>query len=77
MSALKYTIDNLLVGKSYRSNSRHLEGVIAEATPHDAWYGSEFQAYRIRVRPTYTVGNTSPNRWEDFYSVVAVQVKGL
>jgi hypothetical protein len=76
MSALTYTIDSLLVGKSYRSNSRHLEGVIKEATPHDAWYGNEYQAYRILVRPTYTVGNTSLNRWKDFYAVVAVKVMG-
>jgi hypothetical protein len=76
MSARTYTIDSLLVGKTYRSEKRHLEGVIKEAEPHDAWYGSEYQAYRILVKPTYTVGNTSLNRWNDFYAVVAVKVKG-
>jgi hypothetical protein len=75
MSALTYTIDSLLVGKHYRSKTRHLEGEIKEAQPHDAWYGREFQAYRILVRPTYTVGNTSVNRWKDFYAVVAVKVR--
>jgi hypothetical protein len=76
MSALTYTIDSLLVGKSYRSKSRGIEGEIKEATPHDAWYGNEYQAYRILVRPTYTGVSISPNRWKDFYAVVAVKVMG-
>lgn len=74
MSALTYTIDSLLVGKTYRSNSRKLEGVITEAEMSDTWYGSDFQAYTVKVRPTYTVGNTSINRWKDFYATVAVKV---
>ena len=76
MSALTYTIDSLLVGKTYRSKSRGIEGEIKEAQPHDAWYGSDFQAYRILVRPTYTGNSISLNRWKDFYAVVAVKVKG-
>lgn len=76
MSALTYTIDSLLVGKSYHSKSRGIEGTIKEATPHDAWYGNEYQAYRILVKPTYTGVSKSLNRWNDFYAVVAVKVKG-
>ena len=76
MSALTYTIDSLLVGKSYRSKSRGIEGVITEAQPHDAWYGNEYQAYRVLVRPTYTGESKSLNRWKDFYAVVAVKVMG-
>jgi len=76
MSALIYTIDNLLVGKTYYSKSRGIEGTIKEAEPHSAWYGSEYQAYRILVKPTYTGVSISPKRWNDFYSVVAVKVKG-
>ena len=38
MSALTYTIDNLLVGKYYRSKSRNVEGIIQDAESHDAWY---------------------------------------
>lgn len=74
MSALTYTIESLLVGKTYRSNSRHLEGVIKSAEKSDAWYGREYQAYLILVRPTYTVGNNSVNRWKDFYATIAVRV---
>lgn len=74
MSAKQYTIDSLLVGKSYLSKSRGIEGTITEAQPHDAWYGREFQAYRILVKPTYTGVSISPNRWKDFYAVVAVKV---
>ena len=76
MSALTYTIDSLLVGKTYRSRSRGIEGVIQEAEMHDAWYGSEYQAYRILVKPTYTGLSKSLNRWNDFYAVIAVKVKG-
>jgi hypothetical protein len=76
MSALTYTIDNLLVGKYYRSRNRKIEGIIQDAESHDAWYGNEYQAYRILVRPTYTGVSISPNRWKDFYAVVAVKVMG-
>jgi len=76
MSALTYTIDSLLVGKTYHSKSRGIEGTIKEAEPHSAWYGNEYQAYRILVRPTYTGNSVSLNRWKDFYAVVAVKVKG-
>lgn len=76
MSALTYTIDSLLVGKTYRSRSRGIEGVIQEAEMHDAWYGNEYQAYRILVKPTYTGVSKSLNRWNNFYAVIAVKVKG-
>ncbi len=75
MSALIYSIESLLVGKTYRSEKRHLEGEIKSAEKSDAWYGADFQAYTICVRPTYTVGNLSPKRWHDFYATIAVRVK--
>ena len=71
MSALTYTIDNLLVGKYYRSKSRHLEGIIQDAESHDAWYGNEYQAYRVRVRPQH--GDSIKSWGKDFYAVVAVK----
>ena len=73
MSALTYTIDSLLVGQTYLSKSRGIEGIIQEADKSDTWYGTEFQAYTIRVRPTYTGNSLSPNRWKDFYATVAVK----
>jgi hypothetical protein len=65
MSALKYTIDSLLVGKTYRSRSRHNEGTIVHAEKRDAiWYGENLEAYAIEVRPTYGIKN--------FWATVAV-----
>ena len=50
MSANVYTIENLLVGKTYRSRSRHFEGEIVSATPRPAiWYGENTEAYLIEV----------------------------
>jgi hypothetical protein len=67
MSALKYTIDNLLVGKHYRSRTRHDEGTILTAEKRDeVFYGVDYQAYLIEVRSTRGI--------KDFYATVAVKV---
>jgi hypothetical protein len=72
MSANVYTIENLLVGKLYRSRS--VEGEIISAEKHPAcihYDGAE--AYLVEVRPTYytTSGNS---RWfgNTTYRTVAV-----
>ena len=50
MATKLYTIENLLVGKNYRSRSRHFEGEIVSATPRPAiWYGDNTEAYLIEV----------------------------
>jgi hypothetical protein len=50
MATKLYTIENLLVGKTYRSRSRHFEGEIVSATPRPAiWYGDNTEAYLIEV----------------------------
>ena len=50
MSALTYTIDSLLVGKTYRSRSRHDEGTILYATKREGlWYGENTEAYVIEI----------------------------
>ncbi len=50
MSAKLYTIESLLVGKNYRSNSRHFSGEIISAEPRPAiWYGENTEAYVIEV----------------------------
>jgi hypothetical protein len=65
MSALKYTIDSLLVGKTYRSRSRHDEGVILHAEKREGiWYGENLEAYAIEVRSTRGIKN--------FWATVAV-----
>ena len=58
MSALTYTIEDLLVGKTYRSRSRHDEGTILYATPRPAiWYGENLVPYAIEVRSTRGIKN--------------------
>ena len=73
MSALVYTPSALLEGKLYSSRTRKVEGIIQEAEyqPH-IWYGENTHAYRVRVRPTYSVGSFLR---EDFYAVVAVRIE--
>jgi hypothetical protein len=67
MSAKPYTIISLLEGKNYRSHSRNNEGVIIHAEKRDSvWYGSEFEAYAIEVRPPWGTPN--------FWATVAVKV---
>jgi hypothetical protein len=65
MSALKYTIDSLLVGKTYRSRSRNDEGTILHAEKREGiWYGENLEAYAIEVRSTRGIKN--------FWATVAV-----
>ena len=65
MSALKYSVTELLIGKSYYSKSRKpLSGIIQEAieAPEIFYQGAE--AYKVRVRPVYKGdGNFKPDFW--------------
>jgi hypothetical protein len=50
MATKLYTIENLLVGKTYRSRTRHFEGEIISAEKRDGiWYGDNTEAYLIEV----------------------------
>jgi hypothetical protein len=50
MATKLYTIENLLVGKIYRSTNRHFEGEIVSARPRtEIWYGENTEAYLIEV----------------------------
>jgi hypothetical protein len=42
-----YKTENLLIGKTYRSNS--LEGKIVDAEKHSAFFGMNSQAYLVKV----------------------------
>lgn len=42
-----YTIEDLLIGKIYRSKS--LEGKIVSAEKHDAWFGRNAQGYLVEI----------------------------
>jgi hypothetical protein len=51
MATKLYTIENLLVGKNYRSTNRHFSGEIISAEHRPAiWYGENTEAYLIEVR---------------------------
>ena len=50
MATKLYTIESLLVGKNYRSNSRHFSGEIVSAEPRpEIWYGEKTKAYLIGI----------------------------
>ena len=67
MSAKTYSIENLLVGKSYRSRSRNFEGTITHAEKREGiWYGEGLEAYVIQVR--------TPAYLSDQYATIAVTV---
>ena len=45
-----YTIPQLLVGQTYRSNSLNGEIVSAEVSPQPLWYGENTEAFLVGVR---------------------------
>ena len=50
MATKLYTIENLLIGKTYRSTNRHFEGEIVSARPRtEIWYGENTEAYVIEI----------------------------
>ena len=49
MSANVYTIENLLVGKTYRSNSLTGEIISAEKHPNAVWY-QDCESYLVEIR---------------------------
>jgi hypothetical protein len=44
-----YTIEDLLIGKSYRSNSLTGEIVSAEKSKNALWYGDNTEAYFVEI----------------------------
>ena len=50
MATKLYTIESLLVGKTYRSRNRNFEGEIVSAEKRDGiWYGENTEAYLIEI----------------------------
>jgi hypothetical protein len=73
--ATTYSIENILEGTYYRSHSlkrRGLEGIITYAEKSDVWFGNDYQAYLVTVRPTYRGYPHLPAK--DYYATVAVKV---
>ena len=50
MSANKYSVESLLIGKAYVSRS--IQGIIEDAEPRPNVYYADADAYAVRVRPT-------------------------
>ena len=67
MATKLYTIENLLVGKTYRSRSRNFEGTITHAEKREGiWYGEGLEAYVVQVR--------TPAYLSDQYATIAVKI---
>jgi hypothetical protein len=45
-----YTIENLLVGKTYNSKTLRGEIISAEKSPQPIWYGENTEPYLVSVR---------------------------
>jgi len=59
MSANIYTIENLLLGKHYRSNTLEGEIVSAEKDPRATFYGMNIESYLVEIgsdRKVRTIG---------------------
>jgi hypothetical protein len=67
MSANVYTIESLLVGKTYRSKSLTGEIIDAEKSD-DVWY-ADCDTYKVQVRPHYP----SVFNLKDTYRYLAVK----
>jgi hypothetical protein len=70
-----YSIENLLEGKYYRSSSfarKGKDGIIQYAEKRsDVWYGTDTEAYAVKVRPTWN-GTGFPK--PDFWATIVVKV---
>jgi hypothetical protein len=53
MSANVYSIESLLEGKYYRSNSVSGEITHAEKDNRAVWYGENCESYLVEIRPDY------------------------
>ena len=61
-----YSIESLLVGKTYRSKSLQGEIISAEKHPKAVWYGKDTEAYLVVVRTPYS--------YKDHYRTLAVKL---
>ena len=65
MSANLYTIENLLIGKNYRSKTIQGEIISAEKDNRAVWYGENCEPYLVEIRT-----NGCKNAWR----TIAVKV---
>ena len=74
MSSRVYSIQDLLVGTYYRSQSRHIDGTITHAEKREnVSYGEGYEAYLITFRAQHESGNAKAYGRE-YHATVAVKV---
>ena len=61
-----YTIENLLIGKTYNSKTLRGEIISAEKHPKGIWYGENTEAYLVEIYSAHTLRNK--------YRTIAVKV---
>jgi len=61
-----YTIENLLVGKIYRSKTLTGEIISAEKHPASIWYGDNTEAYLVEIN--------NPTSFRNSFRTIAVKV---
>ena len=61
-----YTIENLLVGKTYRSKTLQGEIISAEKSPQPLWYGENTEAYLVEIN--------DPTSFRNKFRTIAVKV---
>ena len=65
-----YTIENLLVGKTYKSKTLRGEIISAEKSSQPIWYGDNTETYLVEVAP-----NSGFNNWgRKTFRTIAVKV---
>jgi hypothetical protein len=65
-----YTIEALLIGKTYNSKTLRGEIISAEKHPKAIWYGENTEAYLVEISP-----NSGFNNWgRKTFRTIAVKV---
>jgi hypothetical protein len=61
-----YTIENLLIGKTYKSKTLRGEIISAEKSSQPIWYGENTEAYLVEIN--------NPNSFRNSFRTIAVKV---
>jgi hypothetical protein len=61
-----YTIENLLIGKTYDSKTLRGEIISAEKSSQPIWYGENTEAYLVEIN--------NPNSFRNSFRTIAVKV---
>jgi hypothetical protein len=61
-----YTIENLLIGKTYNSKTLRGEIISAEKSSQPIWYGENTEAYLVEIN--------NPNLFRNSFRTIAVKV---